>query len=104
MLVKVNNFLKVYKKLGLLVNLVATCFVDILPFCVYLFVWLFAFVRLCMVIGVKDLKRDGLNRGEFASMFLYTWENSIGNINDPDFDKNLPPTQKCLIWIVWWLN
>ena len=39
-------------------------------------------------------------------MSLYIWENSIGNINDPDFDANVIKNEKVLkiIWLVWWLN
>lgn len=40
-------------------------------------------------------------------MLLYVWENSIGNINDPD-DTSFPKTnskgQNYLIWFVWVFN
>ena len=82
MLVKVNYFLRVFDKFGLLVTLIKTCIIDIIPFFCYLMIWEVAFVLLYTVIGIKPPPRKGLSG--FTLMFVYVWQNSIGNINDPD--------------------
>ena len=43
MFIKVCFFIRIYKKFGLLVNLVETCIVDIIPFTIFLAVWMFCF-------------------------------------------------------------
>ena len=47
------------------------------------------FVLLYTLSGIIPPKRDGLEG--FFSMLVFVWENSIGNINDPDFDTTLLP-------------
>ena len=84
MLLKINYFLRVYTKFGLLVNLLSTCVQDILPFTFYLFIWEVLFVMLYKLCGISEPERLGFKQGGFWSMFLYVWENSIGNITDPE--------------------
>ena len=60
MLVKVNYFLRVYDKYGLLVTLIKTCFQDIIPFTSYLMIWEIAFVMFYKVNGIKAPARKGL--------------------------------------------
>ena len=40
------------------------------------------FVMLFKVTGIEPSKRNGLNA--FFNMLFFVFENSIGNINDPD--------------------
>ena len=82
MLLKINYFLRVYDKFGLLVTLIATCLKDIVPFTIYFIIWEITFVLLYTVTGIIAPDRKGLKR--FKLMFFYVFENSIGNINDPD--------------------
>ena len=79
---KLDFFLRVYKQYGLLVNLITTCVKDIIPFTIYLFTWQLYFVMLYTQSGIIAPDRQGL--GNFSKMLLYVWENSIGNINDPE--------------------
>ena len=87
MLVKVNYFLRVYDKYGLLVTLITTCIQDIVPFTAYFMVWEVFFVTIYKISGIKAPARKGLSGS--ILMFVYVFENSIGNINDPDFPENL---------------
>ena len=106
MIVKVNFFLRIYDKFGLLVNLISTCFIDIIPFSTYLFIWIICFIMLYIQSGIIAPGRKGLKEGDFVGMFLYVWENSIGNINDPAdesfTDKGFPVV--LLIWLIWFTN
>jgi len=42
------------------------------------------FVMIYIRSGIKAPARKGFKDGEFVGMLLYVFENSIGNINDPD--------------------
>lgn len=88
MLIKVNFFLRVYDKFGLLVTLIETCVKDITPFTLYLLIWELTFIMLYIISGIKPLAREGVN--EYLLVFLLVWENSIGNILYPD-DTSFTP-------------
>ena len=45
-ILKLNFFMRIYEKFGLLVHLLYTCLIDIIPFTSYLFIWLFGFYLL----------------------------------------------------------
>ena len=72
----------------------------------YLFLWVIAICILNTILGVETVtNRIGLKQGTYQAMFMYVWENSIGNIQDPIIN----PTEKAevvlaTIWFVWWLN
>lgn len=115
MLLKVNYFLRVYERFGLLVNLLGTCVGDIIPFCVYLALYVMLFVMLYIQSGIDAPERLGFNRRGFGEMLMYVWENSIGNINDPPntsfykFDKKVttilrPASENYMIWFIWFMN
>ena len=107
MLLKINFFLKIFDKFGLLVSLVTTCFKDIIPFVIYLLIWLMSFVMLYNKIGIHAPLRKGLKERSFTGLLIYVWQNSIGNIEDPDpvsFENDPTNTQIYLIWTVWLLN
>ena len=57
MILKLNFFMRIYDKLGLLVNLLLTCVYDIVPFTSYLSVWLFCFYMLYVQAGVNGDER-----------------------------------------------
>lgn len=82
MIAKVNFYLRVYDKFGLLVNLVRTCFADIVPFSAYLGTWILAFIMLYVQIGIVAPAQKGFD--PLWLMVFYVWGNSIGNINYPD--------------------
>ena len=76
------------EKFGLFVELFITCLIDIIPFVVFLVIWLCTFTLVYSVIGANGSESSG----DFPSVdkktayFLSTWENAIGNINPPSFD------------------
>jgi hypothetical protein len=84
MLLKVNFFLRVYDKFGLLVTLIETCIKDIVPFTTYFMIWQMFFILFFTVSGIVAPARAGLKEKGFWLMFFYVFENSLGNINDPD--------------------
>ena len=96
-LLKVNSYLRVYKRIGLLVNLLSTCIADIVPFTVYMFVWIGSFIILSLILGINPPAREGLmvldetgnvSKGSQPyAMAMYVWENSIGSITNPDLTK-----------------
>ena len=105
MLAKLNNFLRVFDKFGLLVCLVRTCVIQILPFTAYLFIYIGFFMLLYKVCGIVPPNRAGLS--DDWNLFFYVWGNSIGNIHYPDgttWDQNTTPLQIVLVWVVWYLN
>lgn len=94
MLMKINSYLRITERLGLLVNLLSTCIVDIIPFTSYLMIWIGTFIILSQILGVKAFTREGLmtyddvdekklSSVQTLAMTMYIWENSIGNIHDP---------------------
>ena len=85
MLLKVNYFLRVDEKFGLLVTLIITCFKDIVPFTIYFMMWQVFFMLFYTVVGIIAPERKGLKG--IKLMFFYVFENSIGNIHDPDFTQ-----------------
>ena len=106
MLLKLNFFLRIFNKFGLLVNLVSTCFKDIIPFVNYLMIWLLSFVMLYIQTGIIPPPRQGLN-GDFWGSMIFVIQNSIGNINDPEpesFGDDTTPFQTFLIYTVWIMN
>jgi len=83
MLLKINYFLRVYESFGLLVNLLSTCVKDIIPFCVYLGLYIMLFVMLYIQSGITSPTFQGFSNNGFGAMLFFVWENSIGNINNP---------------------
>ena len=80
---KICFFIRIFNDYGLLVNLVQTCLSDIVPFCIFLTIWLICFYLLYHVTGIESPDRSGqlgLNH-ENIQDFFYIWSNSIGNIH-----------------------
>ena len=105
-LLKINFFLRIFSKYGLLVSLIQTCFVDMIPFVNYLFIWLLCYVMLYIQTGIIAPERASLP-GDFITTFIFVWENSIGNIDDPadeSFQNDPTPLQVTLMWSVWFMN
>ena len=54
-------------------------------------IYLLSFVMLYNQIGINPPLRKGLDKEGFAELIIYVWQNSIGNIEDPDpasFENN----------------
>ena len=105
MLVKMNFFLRIFSKYGLLVNLVSQCFKDIIQFVNYLIIWLLTFTMLYIQTGILAPSRASLN--EVAQVLIFVWENSVGNIEDPikkSFENDPSSMQVGLMWTVWVAN
>ena len=80
---KICFFIRIFNDYGLLVNLVQTCLSDIVPFCIFLTIWLICFYLLYHVTGIESPDRSGqlgVNH-ENIQDFFYIWSNSIGNIH-----------------------
>ena len=57
MFIKTCFFIRIFKKFGLLVDLVKTCIVDIVPFTIFLGGWMFCFYMLYKVTGIESPDR-----------------------------------------------
>ena len=74
-------FIRIFDIFALLVNLVFTCVVDIIPFCMFLFFWLCCYYLLFKVTGIESPDRTEIfGRHKNIQDTFYIWENSIGNI------------------------
>ena len=82
MFIKTCFFIRIFKKFGLLVNLVETCIVDIIPFTIFMAQWMFCFYLLYKVTGIESPDRiDQLGEHKNIQDFFYIWSNSIGDIH-----------------------
>ena len=85
--------MKISDKLGMLVQLVVTCLIDVIPFSIFLFIWLVAFTLLYKVVGAESyMHSEYSNLNKFFMQTVQIWENSIGDISAPTYDywtKNL---------------
>lgn len=71
-LLKIQSFLRVHKKFGLLVTLITTCFVDVFNFMIYLLIWMIAMTLLYKILGFSTSTTDYpmLDSGSFTNFFL----------------------------------
>ena len=94
--------------MGFLVELITTCFYDIVPFAVYLFIWIIAFTLSYKILGVdiKTTELSHLTKGGFMSYFFQVWDNSVGNIHYPQIDSKTQQTDERIFYIysVWFLT
>lgn len=101
-LLKIQFFLRVNPKMGLLVTLVMTCFKDVIYFATYLQIWMFTMTIAYKVLGFTATGYDHIADDSFINFFIQVWENSIGNINPPTFrDSNPSPVRICCIYAMW---
>lgn len=103
MLLKFNFYMRVFKNFSLMIMLVRDCVISILPFTVYLNLWLITIQYLYAILGCTVTSYPGINN--FFGFYLEIWSNSIGNINPPE----LPETgsnvgRTYCIYLVWWFN
>jgi len=105
MLLKINFLLRVNSGFGLLVTLVKTAVVEMIPFSMYLTIWIFTFILLYKVTGQQATGRAGFKDNSLGNYLLLVFENSIGNINDPVFDDaHIKGYKMYLVWLIWWFN
>ena len=64
MLLKLNFFMRIIEQFGLLVNLLKTCLYDILPFTIYLGIWLACFYLLYQQSGIESPERPTLGNNK----------------------------------------
>lgn len=105
-LLKVNFYLQVNPKFGLLVKLVVTCIWDIKEFNLYLLIWIAAFTIAYKVLGMESTGYQGLTDNSPTNFMFQVWENSIGNIGNPAWASSTTysTTQVVLIYLTWLFN
>ena len=88
MVVKIHFFMRTSKTFSLMTTLILTCVVQIIPFLVFLFLWIVWMALLYYVLGSNfSTNAEGYtNLPVMMGMIFYTFENSIGNIQPPTFD------------------
>ena len=72
-------------------------------------IWQMFFILFFTVSGIVAPARKGLKEKGFWLMFFYVFENSLGNINDPDDETFNDKSSQALykynfIWFIWWAN
>jgi len=106
-LLKINVFLKVDRKFGLLVTLINTCFVDVANFAIFLIIWMIGMSVLYSVLGIGTSSTGyaSLTDRSFMNYFLQVWSNSIGNISSPNFvDSNPSDSRIFFVYLLWFMN
>ena len=106
MIIKVNFYLRIFDKFGLLVNLINTCLKDIVPFMTYLMIWVISFVMMYAQVRIISPKRTYTTKYKNFARFLYVWENSMGNLQYPGLDsfETMSPELFYLTMFIWWTN
>ena len=71
--------------------------------------WQLFFILFFTVSGIVAPARAGFKEKGFWRMFFFVFENSLGNINDPDdatFNDKSPQAyyKYYFIWFIWWAN
>ena len=120
---KLMILIRINQTMAQLAELVVVCIRDVIPFMVFLIIWICIFCVLYKVLGAQqDVEKTFPNIHPAFGFFLYTFENSIGNTANPTFkiwmdilnskEFNvtttfgwvLAKTMVYLIWLVWFLN
>jgi len=79
-----NYFMQVYTSFGLLRQLIIICIKDMMPFTIYMIMFLIMFALFYKVLGVNISQKDYPGMNDFGMFFMDTFENSIGNVYTPD--------------------
>lgn len=106
-MLKIQFFLRVSKKFGLLVTLIQTCFRDVAHFVTYLFIWMITMSLLYKVLGFSTATTgyEQIADGTFTNFFLQVFENSIGNISPPTFVEKHPSNLRVFgVYTTWFTN
>lgn len=109
---KVMFFLRIHDGFGLLVDLVAECLVDAVPFTVFLMMWVGLFTVLFRLQGLEIAADDYDQLGPMAIYTIQTYRNSVGDIAAPAYSfwsaQEAHPMFKYsmigIIWSTWFLN
>ena len=74
--------------MGQLTVLIKVCLKDIIPFSIYLIIWIIAMTLFYKVLGidVDSSSYPGLSGSDWT-IFLQVFENSIGNIASPEIGR-----------------
>jgi hypothetical protein len=126
---KLFQLMKSDPKFGLLVQLVTVALVDCFYFTIFMFMWIGVFGMIFRIFGA-DTNQNESNFPDIdgvSAFFLQTFENSIGNINNPSYtlwidkyscnvkdhddvflcttsNKVISIVSIYMIWFVWFIN
>ena len=86
--------------------LVKLCIIDIVPFTIYLMIWLIMMTLIYQRLGFEATGYQGIEDNSFVNFFLQVWENSIGNITPPSFDDKKITSKAIIgaIYGIWFIN
>lgn len=106
MILKINYFMRIEPAYGQLNMLITTCVVDIIPFTIYMFIWILGMSIIYKILGISSTGYQGIPDNSIINFFLQVWENSIGNIGNPEFVTNIVESQTMivLVYITWFIN
>jgi hypothetical protein len=85
---KVQLYLRVFENFGMLIELLSKTVEEIRLFAGFFYTWIFMFSLIFQILGMQIPNQDGQDSDYkelniFAAYFLYTYRNSIGDINAP---------------------
>ena len=93
-----------HEKFGQLIMLMKTCIADIIPFSIYLFLYIFAVAMMYRILGHTGAAYKGIDDKNLLTFILMSWGNSIGNISELSFAENTPGLIIGGLYVVWILN
>ena len=105
-------------KFGMLVELVRRVSYDVIPFTLFTMMWVVMMTMLYIILGSYDTYDTGDHLIPFVNHVISTFENMVGNINNPSdaywsnqLKKGLENHHKVgsyvaiyLIWFLWFMN
>ena len=108
---KVFFFLRIYDDFGLLVQLFLQVLSDVTTFTTFFAGWIVIFAAIFQILGIQFDETDYPFLDTFTKYLLYSYRNSIGDINPPLYDfwssrvEDSPTVAHSMISVVWfaWL-
>ena len=107
-------FMRINTKFGMLVELVRRVSYDVIPFTIFTFMWVGGITVLYIVLGSYDSFDEKSLINPFIGHLISTFENMIGNINNPTYkfwsdniknshDDNYSNLSLATIYVIWFL-
>lgn len=85
--IKVLFFLRAYNDVGIIVQLLGVCILNIAYFLVFMVAWIFIFYQINILLGV-DFDSDFASQNDLPYLmrvFIQTWKNSFGDFGSPKY-------------------
>lgn len=110
---KIFFFLRIYDEFGLLVQLFLQVLSDVTTFSTFFGGWIVLFAVIFQTMGIAFDEGDYPNLGTFTKYLMYSYRNSIGDINPPLYDfwssrieesATVSTLMIGMVWFAWLAN